>query len=118
VTGFVTHFPARQVTGLQGSVLTQFVQVHPGSGVLTQAPVVMLQESWVQGLLSLQLIGVEAHPALGSQVEVWHKSTGGQGVVMVFAHCLVAGLQARLWHLLEGCPVQMTAGLEIHCPAL
>jgi hypothetical protein len=121
VTGVVTHCPLTQETGAQGLVETQFVQVfgvHPGIGTWTQVPVVILQESAVQGFASSQEIGVEMHPALGSQVAVWHKSIGEQGVAVWLVQVFVAGLQTLLWHLLDGWVVQVTAGFKIHCWAL
>jgi hypothetical protein len=76
---------------------------------------VILQESAVQGFASLQEIGVETHPALGSQAAVWHKSIGEQGVAVWLVQVFVAGLQTLLWHLLDGWVVQETAGFKIHC---
>jgi hypothetical protein len=49
-------------------------QIHPGIGVKTQFPVVISHASVVHGLLSLQTVGVEMHPAAGLQVAVEQRS--------------------------------------------
>jgi hypothetical protein len=120
-TGVITQVPFKQTFGLQGSVEVQLVQVlfglHPGIGVKSQFPVVGLQASRVQVLLSLQTFGVEIQPAFGSQREVEHKS-GGLQMVVVALHCFVAGSQAKVEHLSETWFVQTTFGLRIHCFAV
>jgi hypothetical protein len=51
--------------------LVLVVQIVPfGTGVYTQAPVAVLQESAVQTLLSSQTLGVKTHPVDATQMSV------------------------------------------------
>jgi hypothetical protein len=116
-TGVVMHCPLIQLTGRQGLVETQFVQVvelHPGIGVWTHCPLVALQESIVHALPSSHLIGEKTHPTLGLQAAVWQVSGGVQETWEVDEQVLVVGLQTFCWQRLEGWLAQVIAGLVTH----
>jgi hypothetical protein len=124
ITGVMTQVPFKQTFGLQGSVETQFVQVvvgrHPGIGVRSHFPVVMLQDADMQAFPAggVHTTGVLKQPATGSQLAV-EQRFGGLQTVEVWAHCWgFNGSQALERHLFEGWFAQKVFGLRMHCFAV